>query len=230
MKRAVVVVVAAAGFLAATAFPALLARAADALTLPAGTTLHAQLTSTLSSKTNETGDRFTAEVTEPIFVGGQEVVPSGSTLDGRIALIKKPGRAKGVAEMRLTPETITTPDGSQYSISAGLEGAEGAPDAKLKDSEGTLKGPGKNKKKAAEEAGIGAGAGAGIGAIAGGGAGALEGAGIGAAAAGIHQLLKHHKDIVVPSGTELTFVLSRATTAKKVAHPTSTVVCPNCTT
>ena len=227
MKRAVAIV--AAGFLAAAAFPAPLARAADAFTLPAGTTLHAQLTATLSSKTNETGDHFTASVTEPIFVGGQELIPGGSTVDGRIAMIKKPGRAKGVAEMRLTPETVTTPDGTQYSIAAALEGAEGAPDAKLKDSEGTLQGPGKNKKKGAEEAGIGAGAGAGIGAIAGGGAGALEGAGIGAAAAGIHQLLKHHKDIVVPSGTELTFVLNRATTAKKVEHPTKAVLCPNCT-
>ena len=209
--------------------PALLASPNDDVTLPAGTTIHVQLTTALSSKTNETGDHFTAEVTEPIFIGGQETIPSGSTVDGRIAMVKKPGRATGVGEMRLTPETITTPDGRQYSISAGLEGAEGAPGVKLAGEEGTLKGEGKDKKKAAEESGIGAGAGAGVGAIAGGGAGALEGAAIGAGAAAIYNVFKHHKDIRVPSGTELTFVLNRATLAKKVAHPKTTVVCPNCT-
>lgn len=208
--------------------PALLAASSDDVTLPAGTTIRTQLTLALSSKTNETGDHFTAEVTEPIFVGGQETIPSGSTVDGRITMVEKPGRAKGVAEMRLTPETITTPDGRQYSISAALQNADGAPGVRLADNEGTLKGEGKDKKKAAEESGIGAGAGAGIGAIAGGGAGALEGAGIGAAAAVIHNVLKHHKDLRVPSGTELDFVLNRATVAKKVDHPASTFVCPTC--
>ncbi len=224
MKRAVLMVT--AGFLAAA--PAFFARAADTLTLPAGTTLHVQLTATLSSKVNETGDRFTAQVSEPVFVKGEELIPEGSTVEGRISMIKKPGRAKGVAEMRLTPETITTPDGSQYSISAGLEDAQGAPDVKVKDEEGTLKGQGKSKKGTAVETGVGAGAGAGIGGIADGGTGALEGAAIGAGAAIIHNVLKRHKDIVVPQGTELTFIINRATTAKKVAHPKTAVVCPDC--
>jgi len=197
--------------------------------LPAGTTIRASLTRALNSKTNEDGDHFAAEVSEPIFVGGQETIPGGSIVDGRISMIKKPGRAAGVAEMRLTPETITTPDGRQYAIAAGLQGASGAPNVKLADDEGTLKGQGKDKKRAAEETGIGAGAGAGIGAMAGGGAGALEGAAIGAGAAVIRNVFKRHKDIVVPSGTELTFVLDRPTVAKKVDHPVTTVVCPNCT-
>ena len=98
----------------------------------------------------------------------------------------------------------------------------------MKDEEGTLKGQGKSKKGAAVETGVGAGAGAGIGGIADGGTGALEGAAIGAGAAIIHNVLKRHKDIVVPQGTELTFIINRATTAKKVAHPKTAVVCPDC--
>lgn len=216
------------GMLAAAAFPALLLAADDAITLPAGTTIRVQLDNTLSSKANETGDRFTADVSEPVFVRGEEVIPSGSTVEGRVSMVKKPGRAKGIAEIRLTPETIRTPDGTTYSISASLEDAQGGPGVKVKDDEGTLEGQGKSKKRTAEETGIGAGAGAGIGAIADGGAGALEGAAIGAGAAVIRNVLKRHKDIVVPSGTELSFVLSRATTAKKVAHPSSVMVCPTC--
>jgi hypothetical protein len=40
--------------------------------------------------------------------------------------------------------------------------------------------------------------------------------GIGAAAGLAHGLLKKHKEIVLPQGCEMTFVISRDTTAKKV--------------
>jgi len=215
MKRAISTV--ALCWAVAAALPAPLSWAADTFTLPARTTLHVRLTVQLSSRTTEAGDRFTADVTEPIFSGGEEVVPAGSTMEGRVSFVKKPGRAQGIAEMRLTPEKIVATNGTQYLISAGLENAEGAPDVQVKDEEGTLKGKGKSKKTTAEEAGIGAGAGAGVGAIADGGTGALYGAAIGAGAAALHRLFKRHQDIVVPVGTELTFILNRAATAKKVA-------------
>ena len=175
--------------LAAIAFLAPLASADDTFTLPAGTTLRVRLTTNLSSRTTETGDRFTAEVTEPIFNKGEEVVPGGSMVEGRVSFVRPPGRAKG------------------------------APDVKVVDEEGTLKGKGKSKKATAEEAGIGAGAGAGVGGIADGGTGALYGAAIGAGAALAHRLLKRHQDIVVPQGTELSFVLNRAATARKITPP-----------
>ena len=207
------------GLAAAAALFATPASADGTFTLPAGTTLRVRLTTNLSSRTTETGDRFTAEVTEPIFNKGEEVVPGGSMVEGRVSFVRPPGRAKGVAEMRLTPEKISVPSGAQYLISAALQGAEGAPDVKVVDEEGTLKGKGKSKKTTAEEAGIGAGAGAGIGGLADGGTGALYGAAIGAGAALAHRLLKRHQDIVVPQGTELSFVLNRAATAKKIAPP-----------
>jgi hypothetical protein len=40
-------------------------------------------------------------------------------------------------------------------------------------------------------------------------------------AAVIHSIAKHHKDIILSQGTELTFVISRDVTAKKVVPPSA---------
>jgi type IV secretion system protein VirB10 len=186
----------------------------DAITLPAGSELHVQLITTLSSKTSDTGDMWTGKVVEPIFGKGGEIVPDGSTVDGHITYLKGPGRVKGKGEMRLVADSISTPDKSKYEIVASLEDAKGG---NVKDEEGTLQGPGKSKKGTAVETGVGGAAGAGVGAIAHGGTGALYGAGIGAMAGLVHGALKKGKDIIVPAGTEMTFVISRDTTAKKVS-------------
>jgi hypothetical protein len=188
----------------------------QAPTIPAGTELHAQLTQVLSTKASQNGDPFTASVTDPIFLKGYEIVPAGSTVDGHVSYVRPPGRAKGVAEMRLVIDTITTPDHTQYPVSAALHQAEGA---KVNGQEGTITGPGKATKGAAKETAEEAGAGAGIGALADGGTGALYGAAAGVLVGVIHTLAKHHKDITLPIGTQLTFVISHATTGKKLAPP-----------
>jgi type IV secretion system protein VirB10 len=185
----------------------------DAITLPGGSELQVQLITTLSSKTNDAGDLWTGKVVEPIFGKGGEIVPEGSTVDGHITYVKGPGRVKGKGEMRLVVDSISTPDRSKYDIVASLKDAEGE---KVKDEEGTMQGPGKDNKGTAKDAGIGAAAGAGVGAIAHGGTGALYGMGIGALAGLARGILRKGKDIVLPQGTEMTFVISRDTTAKKV--------------
>ena len=92
-----------AGLTIAVIFPNLLATAADTFTLPAGSTLRVRLGTGLSSKETETGDQFTGDVAEPIISGGEEVVPTGSTIQGRVSVIKQAGRGKTAAELRLTP-------------------------------------------------------------------------------------------------------------------------------
>ena len=161
-----------------------------------------------------------AQVVEPIFGGGEEVVPTGSTVEGRVTYVKPPGKVKGVGEMRLIAESITTVEGTRYLISASLEDAQGAEGAKVKGEEGTIKGP-SSRKDDAVKTGIGAGVGAGVGAIAAGGTGALYGAGIGAGVGLVRSLFKRGKDIVLPRGTDMTFVISRTTTAKRVTNPDS---------
>ena len=188
----------------------------DAPTIPTGTELHAQLTQVLSTKASQNGDPFTASVTDPIFVKGYEIVPAGSAIDGHVSYVKPPGRAKGVAEMRLAIDTITAPDHTQYPVSASLHEAEGA---KVNGQEGTITGPGKATKGAAKETAAETAAGAGIGALADGGTGALYGAAAGMLVGVIHTLAKHHKDITLPIGTQLTFVISHATTGKKLTPP-----------
>jgi hypothetical protein len=118
--------------------------------------------------------------------------------------------------MRLIAETMTTPNGEKFQIVASLQAAQGAEGVKVTGDEGTVKGPGKSKKEAAKDAGIGAGVGAAGGVLVAGGTGALYGAGIGAVAAVVRAMVKRGKDVVLPQGTELTFVLSRDTTAKRV--------------
>ena len=195
---------------------ATLAQQPDTLTLPAGTSLQIRLLNTLSSKNSDAGDPWEGKVMEPVFANGLEVIPEGSMVEGIVTFVKPAGRVKSKGEMRLVAKTITTYHGAKYQIVASLKDAHGAEDAKVTGEEGTVKGGGKSVKDQAKEAGIGAGAGAAVGGIAAGGTGALYGAGIGLAAALIHGLVKHGHDLVLPQGTELTFVLSRDITAERV--------------
>ncbi|HEV2500809.1 MAG TPA: hypothetical protein VGY31_14650 [Terriglobia bacterium] len=213
--------------------------------IPAGTTLRVQLDTTLTDKTNKSGDKFTGEVTDPIVVNGKEVLPKYSTVDGHIAFLKPSGRMAGKAQMRLVLDTVTTPDGIIYPLSGTLEQAQGGVCAhasntgKTKaDEEGTITGCGKSKKSAAEAAAIAGGMGAGVGASVGmgkimeceyygycppGGSGIGSdigyGAGIGAGTALVYTLFKHEKHIVLVQGIDLTFTVNRTTMADKVPAP-----------
>ena len=229
-----------AGFAILTLAVAALATQTAPPPIPAGTTLRVQLDTTLTDKTNKTGDTFTADVREPIYVNGKPVVPQWSTVSGHIAFLKPSGRVKGKAQMRLVLDKITTPDGVVYPLNGTLEEAQGgvcahtAATGKTKaDEEGTITGCGKSKKGAAEAAGIAGGVGAGVGASIGlgkeiecewygycpGGSGIgtdiLYGAGIGAGTALIYTMFKHEKHIVLVQGSLLTFTVDRTTTADK---------------
>jgi hypothetical protein len=210
----------------------------EVLTLPAGSTLHVRLTTTLTSKTNKNGDPFTGEVTEAVRANGKEIVPEGSLVSGHVAFLKPSGRVRGVAEMRVVLDRIETPDDAKFQVGAGLAEAQGAPCAKSgTDEEGTIKGCGKNKKDALKDAGIagamGAGAGSAVGigheidctyyGNCGGpsmGADIGYGAAIGAATALVYHLFKHEKDLILVEGTSLTFVVNRSVNGEE-APPTA---------
>jgi hypothetical protein len=214
--------------------------------IPAGSTLRVELDTTLTDKTNKTGDTFTADVREPIYVSGKQVVPQWSTVSGHIAFLKPSGRVRGKAQMRLVLDKITTPDGVIYPLNGTLDEAQGgvcahtAATGKTKaDEEGTITGCGKSAKSAAEAAGIAGAVGAGVGASIGmgkeiecewygycpGGAGMgtdiLYGAGIGAGTAVIYTMFKHEKHIVLVQGTLLTFTVDRTTNANRTPGTTT---------
>ncbi len=218
MKRACLITLATIGISLAVG---LLAWAVDGddIALPSGTQMVVKLTITLSNKGSEEGDPWVGKVAEPIFARGEEVVPADSTVRGRVTFLKPAGRATGRGEMRLVAETISTPEHGTFTIVAQLENADDNKGSKVKDAEGTIEGPGKSDKSVAKEAGIGAAGGAVIGSMAHGGTGALYGMAIGAMAGVIHSVAKKHQGVLLPPGTELTFVLDRTFLSKHITPP-----------
>ncbi len=202
------------------------------LLLQAGSSLHVRLQTTLTSKTNKTGDKFTGYVEQPVIANGKTIVPVGSLVDGHIVMVKKSKRIKGVGQMRIVLDDITTENGDEFLINGSLEEAQGSPCAHTaNDSEGTIKGCGKSAKDAMKGAAIagamGAGAGATVGmgheiecqyyGMCGGpsfGADVGYGAAIGAGAALIYNVFKHEKALVLLQGTHLTFVIDRNVTSR----------------
>lgn len=225
----------AATLLLALALPAWALGAETKVLIPAGTVLHVKLQTTLTSKTNKTGDKFTAVMEQPVNVAGKEVVPEGSIVAGHVVFAKPSKRIKGVGEMRIVLDTITTPDNDNYAMNGTLEDANGGPCVKsANDDEGTVKSCGKSKKGVAKDAAIGGAMGAGAGATIGmgseidcryfgncGGPGmgqaTLYGAGLGAATAVIYNLFKHEKQVVLVGGMHLTFVVNHSVQAEMPA-------------
>lgn len=198
----------------------LVTRAADDdIALPAGTELVVKLTNTLSNKGSEEGDPWAGKVQEPLFAGGIEIVPPESTVRGHVTFLNPAGRAKGRGELRLVAETISTPEHHTFTIVARLEKADDSKGSKVKDDEGTIEGPGKSTKQAAKEAGIGAAVGAAGGTLIDGGKGALYGAAIGAVGGLAHSIAKKHQGVLLPPGTEFTFVLNQTFLSQHIKPP-----------
>ena len=179
-----------------------------------------KLTNTLSTKGSEEGDPWAGKVAEPIFAGGQEVVPADSTVRGHVTFLKPAGRATGKG--RDAPGGGNDFDSGTWHLHhrGPAQNADDNKGSKVKDAEGTIEGPGKSNTQA-KEAGIGAAVGAAVGAIAHGGSGALYGMAIGAMAGVIHSVAKKHQGVLLPPGTELTFVLDRTYLSKHIAPPRS---------
>jgi hypothetical protein len=182
--------------------------AAQAQTVAAGTKLNCRLTQTLSTKTNFQNDPFQARVSEPLYLGNNTVIPVGSIVDGRIAWLVKPGRIRGVGEMRLDIDQITLPDGRKLTPNAVLTNAYGAPDAKVKGEEGYVKGP-SSRLRDVQEVTLGMGGGGFIGLLIGGAHGAVVGGAIGAGAGIADSMRRRGADLTLPTGTQLEYQLTR---------------------
>jgi hypothetical protein len=190
-----------------TAFTVSLAKAQSHF-IPAGTTLHCRLTQPISTKVNFQNDPFTAAVSEPLVLDGKHVIPVGSTIEGRVAWLVRPGRIRGVGEMRLDAEKVTLPDGRSFPLTAVLVQAYGAEGAKVEGEEGSLKGP-SSRLGDLQEIGLGMGGGGFIGTMLGGAHGALIGGAIGGAAGLADTLRRRGKDLTLPTGTLLNYQLTR---------------------
>ena len=195
----------------------------EQVTIPASTVLHCRISQTLTTKLNYQNDPFTANVLEPVMIEGREVIPVGATIEGRIARLERPGRVMGVGQMRLSPERITFPDGRSFPMSATLMSLNGAENAKVVGSEGTVKGPSSRRAEMGEIAG-GSAVGAIIGIIA---YHPLIGMAVGGTAGFVDHVRRGGKSLNIPAGTQLNYQLTRALDIYHGSERASTPACIN---
>lgn len=175
--------------------------------VPEGSVLTLSLNDYLSTKLNNEGDSFTAEVVSPVSLGDHLLIPKGSTVTGSISRIVRPGRFRGKAVMNLIFHSIRIPGKGQLHLSASLSRV-GSAGTSEEAGEGTIEGAGTKGRDVAQVAKSGA-AGAAIGALIGRGRGAAVGGGVGAAAGLASVLTTRGKDLEVRRGSTLQVVLDR---------------------
>jgi hypothetical protein len=161
------------------------------VTIPAGTTLRLDLSSSLASDTSKVEDAVSARVREAVVVNGQTVVPAGASLAGVVTDVADSGRVKGRARIAYRFNSLTV-DEEKYDIAT-------APTSHVAEA---------TKKADAKKIGIGAGAGAVLGAVIGGGSGAAKGAAIGGGAGTGVVLATKGKEVRLGPGANVTTKLT----------------------
>lgn len=181
-------------------------------TVPANTVIRVRMNDRLNSKTARIGDRFSTNVTEPVYAtGGTEVIPVGSKVWGRVTSVRVAGR-RTPGNITVSFNQIELPTTVRHTINGSLTSLQ-ADDVNA-DNEGTVEGRGQRKRDAVFIGG-GAAGGALIGAIAGGGKGAAIGAILGGALGTGARVYEKEGEADVKSGTEFGVILNRAISLPK---------------
>jgi len=171
---------------------------ANTSAIPRDTIMRVELMSNVSTDASQKGDRFQARVIEP-----KEF--EGATIEGHVANVKRPGRAKSTAQLQLSFDEIRLPDGRSSKMSAQvievLTTGGGRDTAKV-DPEGGVQGQSSTRSDV-QKVGAAAGIGAVIGVIVGGGVGAAVGATIGAGVGTAGVLTERGRDIRLYQGQQL---------------------------
>jgi len=183
----------------------------SSVTIPVDTVFRLRLNQGFSSRTAQKGDKFTANVTNPVVVGETVVVPEGSIVHGRVTEVTPAERRKNAT---LAVEFYELEVGSQqaFPIYGSLTRLEDERGQKREvGPEGEVQGKSTAKRDVVFIGG-GAGAGALIGGLAGGGKGAGIGAAVGAGLGTLGALFSEGSEVEVASGTEIAMVLDREVT------------------
>jgi hypothetical protein len=166
----------------------------EAKVIPSGTEVHIRTEETIDSDSAAPGQRFSAEVTEPVMdMAGNVVIPAHSP--AKLLILAESRGAVGSPNLYLDLDTVSI-NGRMHRVYT----------SELKESDS--KGFGKNSRTA-EFLGGGAAVGGLLGAIFGGGRGAAIGAASGAGGGFVTQLFTRGKYVKVPAETTLHFRLER---------------------
>lgn len=171
---------------------------------PAGTTFAITLNETLSTRSNQVGDAFTATLQEPILDSdGDVLIPAGATVRGRITRVQKSGNVTQSGVIGLAFESISS-GGRSYPLDATV--IEAHPERTTRQSTGEQAG-----KVAA-----GAAAGAVIGRVLGKDTkSTLKGAVIGAAAGTAVAMGTSDVDAVLKAGSTVRVKLDSPVTVRR---------------
>jgi len=92
---------------------------ATGLGLAAGTPVAVSLHTSLSSKTAYAGQSWSGVVTEPVYRGGREVIPAGSTVRGVVS-VARPAERGSRATLQLALRSVSV-NGRSYSLRGSSE-------------------------------------------------------------------------------------------------------------
>jgi len=152
-------------------------KAPERIEIPAGTEVPVRLIDSLSSETSNRDQLWRGTVNGDIVVDDRVVIPSGSSVEGRIVEVKKSTHYTGAAQLTLALNRVTF-GGKSYAVSSDQWSRKGAA----------------RGGNTAKKVGTGAAVGAVLGGIFGGGKGAAIGAAAGAGAgAGANTITKGEK-------------------------------------
>ncbi len=168
-------------------------------TVANGESFRVRMNETISSKTAAAGDRFTTTVTEPVYSNtGVIVIPTGSTVTGRVDSVTKAKKGGDPGSISATFIEVKLPNGTRRAINGSLTDLD-TKKAKS-DNEGTASGDDRKNDKLIFIGG-GAAGGAVLGAVIGGGKGALIGGILGGLGGLAGERLTKGEDAEVKSGT-----------------------------
>jgi hypothetical protein len=181
----------------------------ETLVVPVGTRMPLVLHNAITTRNARPGDPVYLETLFPVAIKGRILIPAGTYVQGEVQEAKRPGKVKGVGEIRMRLNSMILPNGYTVDFNAVPTNA-GTGGNETTDSEGKIKGD-TNKGGDVGTVVKSTGVGAGIGAIASGSAkGAGIGAGIGAAAGLAAVLLTRGPEMELPRGTTVDIVTDRA--------------------
>jgi hypothetical protein len=172
--------------------------------VPTGTLLRTRIRETISTASTPLYTPFTAEVVAPMERDGRVVIPIGSVVHGRVTQVRGGRRISGTAAIHLLPESVTLPDGSQYTLHAQVADTDQNDVTKVDDEGTVLRRDHPLRTLSVMSATTGTAAVA--GAVLGGGVGAVVGAGIGAGVSTAWWLRQDRQE-EIPQDTVVTFTL-----------------------